>query len=167
MAMIMAVSLDIVFHAVLEFLKVTFFMGIPFIFILGYMKKKTVYSLPWIVSGLLILAVLGLYVNLLIDLPQRIEVRRIVSEGGALVAEGNYDAAIEEYVKLEKLGKEKDMQKYMSAALKEKQAAQDLWLAQQFYAEGKNEEALLLLRSIPSDTRASRDAERLRKELGG
>lgn len=162
-----AVSPDIACHYVLEFLKITFFMGIPFVLIMGFMKKKTVYSIPWILSGILIAAVLGLYINLLANLPQRAERRHIISEGGSLTAEGKYDEAIEEYAKLEKLGQEQEMEKYMARVLKEKQAASDLSQARTLYAEGKKEQALEVLRSIPNDTRAFRDADRLRKELGG
>lgn len=150
------ITLTAAFHWVIEFLKVTFFMGVVFIPALGFMRRKKPYSLPWILAAVVCLGVLILYGNLLINLPDRVQTRSIVAEGGALVAEGKYDAAIEEYRKLEKLGKSQDMEAYLATANREKQAAQDLEQARQLLSAGKKQEAVEVLKGIPADTRAGR-----------
>ncbi|WP_054692169.1 hypothetical protein [Syntrophomonas palmitatica] len=72
-----------------EFLKITFMIGIPFVFALGFMVRRKPYSLAWIVSLFVMLAAAGLYVYLLTDLPERIETRRIITQGGTLVPKAN------------------------------------------------------------------------------
>ncbi|MEN6349866.1 MAG: hypothetical protein ABFD08_10780 [Syntrophomonas sp.] len=148
-----------------EFLKVTFMLGIPFVFLLAYWKKKERYSVPWIVSLLLLLVVCGGYVYMLTQLPERIEIHRIVVNGGVLVAEGKYDQAINEYKKLEKLGKKEEMQEKISNAEKEKNASSQLYQARKLIVEGQTEQARKVLDSIPKGTRAYQDAKEVRKVL--
>jgi hypothetical protein len=85
-------------------------LGIPFVFILGFMIKKPRYSLVWNICALALLAVVGLYGYRLIHLPERVQEREIVSSGAALVAEGKYDEAIAQFEKLGELGKPVEMQ---------------------------------------------------------
>ncbi len=145
-----------------EFLKVTFIMGIPAIILLGLMSKRPRWSPGWIISCVLLLGVVGAYAYLLTGLPDRIETRRIISEGGALVAEGKYDQAIAEYRKLEKLGKEEAMQERINTARQEKLAAEKLNQAQDLLRRGERDEAIKVLDGIPGNTRAGRQAEKLR-----
>lgn len=149
-----------------EFLKITFIMGIPFIFLLSFMIKQRRYSLPWIVSVLVLLAIIGGYGHLLTGLPDRIEVRRIISEGAALVAEGQYDAAIAEYEKLEALGQEAKMHEVVEQAANEKKAAELLNQAKKLIEKGKPDEASDVLGQISADTRAAREAQRILKTNG-
>lgn len=148
-----------------EFLKVTFIMGIPAIILLGLMSKRVSWSPTWIISFVLLLGVAGAYVYLLTELPERIETRRIISEGGALVAEGKYDRAIAEYRKLEELGKVEAMQERIHTAQQEKAAAQKLDQARDLLRRGERQEAARVLDSIPGNTRAGRSAEKLRSSL--
>lgn len=159
------VTMSLVLHWIIEFLKATFFVGIVFILVLGFWMRKPRFSAHWIVSSLVLVGLLVLYGRLLINLPVKAQTRQIVSEGGALIAEGKYDAAIDEYRKLEALGKTEDMESYLQKAYREKEAAAYLEQAQQMAAAGRNQEALELLAKIPGNTRAAGDADALRKSL--
>lgn len=149
-----------------EFLKITFFMGIPFLLFYTFMGKQRRYSMLWILSGLLVLSVLLMYGNLMIHLPERIEIREIITEGGTLVAEGKYDAAIQRYQQLEKLGQKEKMEEKIATARLEKEAQQQLELAQQKMAVGDKEAAREIIKKIPPSTRAAVKARELRSELG-
>lgn len=37
-----------------EILKISFFLGIPFIFIMGFMRKQKQYSILWVISAVLL-----------------------------------------------------------------------------------------------------------------
>lgn len=160
-----AVPVGLAFHYLFEFLKATFFVGIVFIPVLGFWVRKPRFSAAWIVSSLVLIGLLVLYGRLLLNLPVKAETRNIVSEGGALVAEGKYDEAVDEYRKLEALGKSEDMQSYLQNVYREKEAAANLEQARQLAADGKTSEALELLAKIPDNTRAAGEAESLRKSL--
>lgn len=149
-----------------EFLKITFFMGVPFFLFYGFMGRQRRYSLLWILSGVLVLGVFASYGFLLVHLPERIEARVIISEGGALVAEGHYDQAIEKYQGLEKLGQKQKMQAKIDIARQEKRAAQQLELAQQKFAAGDQETAREIIKNIPPGTRAAVKVRALRSKLG-
>jgi len=149
-----------------EFLKITFFMGIPFLLFYSFMGKQRRYSILWILSGILVLGVLIMYGNLIIHLPDRIEVREIIKEGGTLVAEGKYDAAIDKYQQLEKLGQKEKMEEKIANARLEKKAQQQLEMAQQKMDAGDKEAAREIIKKIPSSTRAAVKARKLRSELG-
>lgn len=144
-----------------EFLKLTFMVGIPFIFTLGFMVKRRRYSVPWLVSLVLLIGILIGYGYLLSDLPERIETNRIVRQGASLVAEGKYDEAIKEYQRMEGLGRNEKMKEKIEAAKQEKHASKDLDHAQRLIKEGKPAEAKKILESIPADTRAGREAQDL------
>jgi len=144
-----------------EFLKLTFMVGIPFIFIFGFMTKKERYSVPWLISLVLLVGITAGYVYLLTDLPERIETRRIISQGAALVAEGKYDQAIGEYRRLEALGRGEKMKEKIAAAEKEEAASEALNRAKALIKAGKPEQAKKILESIPADTRYGREAKEL------
>lgn len=149
-----------------EFLKITFFMGIPFILFYGFMGRQRRYSLLWVISGIMVLGVLLGYGYMLVHLPERIEAREIVSQGGTLVAEGKYDLAIEKYRQLEKLGQKEKMEEKINQANLEKSAQQQLELAEKEYAASDNKAALEIINQIPSGTRAAIKARELRSKLG-
>lgn len=144
-----------------EFLKLTFMVGIPFIFILGFMMKKQRYSIPWVISLVLLIGIVAGYGYLLTDLPDRIETKRIVSLGATLMAEGKYDQAIKEYRKLEALGRSKKMNEKIESAKKEKFSAEALAEAKRLIKAGKPEQAKKVLESIPLDSRAGTEAKDL------
>jgi len=144
-----------------EFLKLTFMVGIPFIFILGFMIKKEIYSVPWMISLVLLIGIVVGYGYLLTDLPERIEARRIISQGSALMAEGKYDQAIKEYRRLEALDRSGKMKEKIAAAQKEKEASQALNQGKALIKAGKPEQARKILEAIPKDTRAGGEAEDL------
>ena len=148
-----------------EFLKTTFLLGIPFIFILGFMVKRPRYSWGWNLAALLLLAVVVVYGYSLIHLPERIQVHRIVSNGAGLVAEGRFDEAIAEYEKLDELDQSERMQKEIAEAQKEKDARQQLVRAQELLNSGNQEEARRILETIPAETRAGLEAVKIRQEL--
>lgn len=159
------ITLDMAYHLVVEFLKATLFVGIVFILVLGFWRRKPRFSAAWIVSSLVLVGLLVLYGSLLINLPVKAQTRHIVSEGGALLAEGKYDEAIEQYRKLEALGQKEDMQSYLQNAYREKEAAANLEQARQLSAAGKTGEALELLGRIPDNTRAAKEADALKRSL--
>ncbi len=148
-----------------EFLKTTFFLGMPFIIALAIMRKKTRYSFVWILALLALLGIGGGYIYLLSHLPEQIETRRIISEGGSLVAEGKFDQAIDEYKKLEGLGRAVKMEEKIAVAEREKSAAAVLQEARDLLAAGEREKAKSLLESIPGNTRAGVQAKRMQKSL--
>lgn len=149
-----------------EFLKITFFMGIPFLLFYIFMGRQKRYSPLWFICGILVLGVIGLYGYMLVHLPERVEVRSIISEGGTLVAEGKYDEAIEKYQRLESLGEADKMQEKISIARQEQKAEQQLELARQKLAEGDKEAARDIVANIKPGTRAAVDARDIRKQLG-
>lgn len=159
------VTVSLVLHYIFEFLKATFFVGIVFIPVLGFWLRKPRFSAKWIASSLVLAGLLVLYGRMLINLPIKAQTRDIVSEGGALVAEGRYDEAIEEYRRLEALGKTEDMQAYLQNAYREKEAAANLEQARQLAEAGRNKEALELLARIPGNVRVAGEADALRKSL--
>ncbi|MEQ8202093.1 MAG: hypothetical protein ABRQ24_11810 [Syntrophomonadaceae bacterium] len=148
-----------------EFLKVTFILGIPFVFILGYMVKRPRYSWSWNLAALLLLAITGLYVYSLVHLPERIQIHRIVSEGAGLVAEGRFDEAIAEYEKLDELGQSERMQEEIAETQKEKDAHQQLVQAKELIDSGSREEARQILETIPVGTRAGQEAKKIMRDL--
>lgn len=148
-----------------EFLKLTFMLGIPFVLFLSLAAKKRRYSPIWFISVLGLLVVVGGYVYMLGDLPERIETRKIISEGAVLVAEGKYDQAIKTYRRLEKLNRTEKMEKKIAEAEKEKQAAILLAEARALIQNGNQTEAIKKIESIPEGTRAKREASRILKEL--
>ncbi len=148
-----------------EFLKITFMLGIPFVFVLGFMGRKERYSLPWIISLVLLLTTMAGYVFLLIGLPDRIETRRIISEGGALVAEGKYDQAINQYHQLAGLGRSEQMKEKIHLAEQERAGARLLQEARDLLKVGKREQAKKMLGTIPAGTRAARQANELHQSL--
>ena len=148
-----------------EFLKATFLLGIPFIFILGFMVKRPRYSWAWNLAALLLLGVVVVYGYTLIHLPERIQVHRIVSNGAGLVAEGRFDEAIAEYEKLNDLDQGERMQKEIAEAQKEKEARQQLIRAQELLNSGNQEEARRILEAIPAETRAGLEATKIRQNL--
>lgn len=158
--------LIVVYMPAREFFKITFMVGIPFIFILGFMVKKSKYSVPWILSLLGLILILGGYGYLLTGLPDRIEVRSIISGGAALVAEGKYDAAIKEYKQLENLGRKDKMEKAIVKAENEKKGSELLNQAGNLIKAGKVEQARKVISTIPADTRAAREAKKLYESRG-
>ncbi len=150
-----------------EFLKVTFMLGVPVIFVLGYMAKQRRKSLPFVISGVLLLVIGTGYLYLLYTLPQRIEVRRIVMEGSELQGQGRYQEAIQRYRDLEALGKSEDMHERIAQAEKESYAAQLLAQAELLQQSGQQQKALEILNSIPPGTRSAVKAGKLKKEWGG
>ncbi len=150
-----------------EFLKVTFMLGVPFVFVLGYMVKQRRYSVPYVVSAALLLVIGAGYLYLLYSLPQRIEVRRIVMEGSELQGQGRYQEAIRRYRDLEALGKTQDMNERIAQVEKESYAAQLLQQAQQLHQDGQSQQALEVLNRITPGTRAAVKADKLKKEWGG
>jgi len=148
-----------------EFLKITFIMGIPFIFALGFMMRRRPYSFPWVLSALVMLVSVGGYIYFLTDLPERIETRRIITQGGTLVAEGKYDQAINEYRKLAPLGRTQKMHEKIAAAEKERKADQQLQKARKLLREGREQEAQAILKAIDATTRAGVEAKKLKAGL--
>lgn len=154
------------FASTREFLKITFFMGIPFLLFYTFMGRQRRYSILWAVSGILVIGVLVAYGYFLVQLPERIAVREIISEGGALVAEEKYDAAIVKYQQLEKYGQTEKMEEKIANAKLEKKAADQLKQAEQKMAAGDKEAAREIVKNIPASSRAAVKARKLREELG-
>lgn len=148
-----------------EFLKITGMLGIPVVFLAGFMHKQKKHSLKWGAAALCLVALGGIYLYLMVHLPERIEVRRIIAAGSVLVQEGQYDRAIAEYRKLEKLGKIEKLQAKIEDVEREKKAQRDLELAKQMITAGDYDEARKLIETIPRKTRAGGDAARLLKSI--
>lgn len=148
-----------------EFLKVTGMLGIPAVFLAGFMHKQKKHSVKWGMAALCLVALGGVYVYSLVNLPERIEVRRIIAAGSVLIQQGQYDRAIAEYSKLDKLGKAEKMQTKIEDVEREKKAQRDLELAKQMVKSGDYEEARKLIEAIPRKTRAGGEAARLLKSI--
>lgn len=149
-----------------EFLKVTFMLGAPFILVLGYTGRQRRHSVTWFVSLLLLVVIGGGYLYMLANLPERIEVRRIVQEGSNLVNEGQYGEAIARYEELGRLGRTEEMHERVAWASRESDGAALLQQAQNQYNQGNKAQALELLSSIPPDTRAAAEGAKLKKQWG-
>lgn len=163
--LVIAAGVMLYFMPTREFLKLTFLLGIPFIFIMGFMVKKPRYSLGWnvCVAGLLVL--LGVYGYYLIHLPERIQVREIITSGATLVANGQYDEAIAKFERLESLGKAEQMKEKIMEAQTEKDAHQQLEKARQQIEVGNKEEAQKIIEELPPKTRAAQEAKQLLKTI--
>lgn len=148
-----------------EFLKVTFILGMPFVFLAGFMHKQAKRSPQWVIAAILLAAVGATYIYALVQLPERIQVRRIVAAGSTLVQEGKYDKAIAEYSKLELIGKSDKMKAKIEEVEREKKGQRDLELARQLIKQGDLEEARKLLETIPPKTRAAQEAVKMLKDL--
>ncbi|MGI5921922.1 MAG: hypothetical protein ACOX6I_09335 [Syntrophomonadaceae bacterium] len=148
-----------------EFLKVTCITGVPVFFLFLFLGKQRRYSIKWTSGIAALLVFLGGYVYLLTGLPERIEVRRITADGNMLTANGQYDAAIAEYRKLEKLGMKDKMEDKVEEVEREKNAHRDIELARQLIKVQDYKEARKMLEAIPQNTWAYRDAARLLKSI--
>lgn len=160
-----AVVAMLFFTATREFLKLTFMLGIPFVFVMAFMVRQRQKSLAWSLSALVLVALIGVYGYFLIHLPQRIEIRQITTNGASLVAEGKYDEAIELYEGLGPLGKPDKMSALIAEAQTEKEAHQQLEKARQLAAEGNKAGAMEILNALPPATRAFQEAKDLKKQL--
>lgn len=165
LALLIAVLAMLYFLPTREFLKVTLWMAVPAIFILGYMRKTRPYSVTWIISLALLVVIAVGYGYMLVDLPDRIETRRIIMEGSQLVNEGRYDEAIALYQRLGDVGREEKMKEKIETARTEAEASQILEQARLLYKEGKTQQALELIEDIPPGTRAAVEAGNLKKEI--
>ncbi len=163
--LVIAAGVMLYFMPTREFLKLTFMLGVPFIFILGFMVKKPRYSLAWNVCAAVLLVIIGAYAYYLIHLPERIQVREIVTSGAALVANGQYDEAIAKFEQLEKLGKPEEMKEKIMEAQTEKDAHQQLEKARQQIEVGNKEEARKIIEELPPNTRAAQEAKQLLKSI--
>ncbi len=148
-----------------EFLKITFILAIPAIIIIGFMLRQKKYSFTWLFSLVLVLGIGAFYIYNLTVLPDRIEARRIISEGSALMAEGRFDEAREQFVRLEVIGREEKMKQKLEEVEQEQQARQQFDLAREWMARGENQTALEILEKIPPNTRASSEAQKLLREV--
>ncbi|KUG03674.1 hypothetical protein ASZ90_018919 [hydrocarbon metagenome] len=148
-----------------EFLKTTFMLGIPFVFILAYMRKARKYSLPWIIAIVLVVVTVGGYIYMLTGLPQRIATHQIVIEGTALLTDGKYDDAAHKFSELEHYGDVNTMDEKLALVEKEQDAARLLEQAKALVKSGEKDKALVLLQAVPSDTRAHQEASRLIRNL--
>lgn len=148
-----------------EFLKITSIMGVPLVFLMIFMGKQRRYSFSWIAAIMVLFILLGGYGYMLFHLPDKIEVRRITTQGMTLVANGKYDAAIAEYRKLEKLHRHEQMVAKVEEVEIEKRAHRDIALAQQLIKAGDYEEARKMLEAIPERTWAAKDAANLLKSI--
>lgn len=165
LALVVIALVMLFFAPTREFLKITFFMGIPFILFYSFMGKQKRYSIRWFLSGILLLGVLVMYGYLMMQLPERIATRAIITEGGTLVAEGKYDQAIEKYQELEKYGQKEKMLDKITQARLEKKAQQQLDLAEQYLAAGDKNQARKIIENLPSGTRADVKARKIRSQL--
>lgn len=163
--LVIGIAIMLYFMPTREFLKLTFLLGIPFIFLMGFMVKKPRYSLGWIVCAAGLVFLLGVYGYYLIHLPERIQVREIVTSGATLVANGQYDEAIAKFEKLESLGKSEEMKEKIMEAQTEKEAHLQLEKARQQIEVGNQEEARKIMEELPPNTRAAQEAKQLLKSI--
>lgn len=145
-----------------EFLKLTFMLGIPFIFVLVFMKKVRKFSPIWFVLLLMLIGVSTGYVYRLMDLPQHIAVRQIVIDGGTLMAAEKYDEAVAVYRQLEAYDID-EMNEKIQKAENDKKAMEQVKKAKQFKEAGQIPEAIKALNDVPEGTRYSSEASSLKK----
>lgn len=148
-----------------EYIKITAFFGVPFILLLGFMLKKKRFSIPWLISAVLILLTVVGYGFMLSTLPDRIEVKNIMKTGTTLEGQGNYKAAIEEYKKLEQYGKIVKMNERIANAEKELKGQEIIKEANELIAKGDIVKAQELLKTVPPNTKAAKEAYTLLKQL--
>ena len=148
-----------------EFLKVTFMLGIPFVFALAFMKKSSKYSLGWFATLFLVLMVVGFYLYMLTGLPQRITLHEIEIDATVLLTEGKFDEAQEKFSEMEPYVSPETLNKKYTLVEKEKDAALKVEEAGELMEAGEKEKARQLLESVPYDSMAQREAARLLKTL--
>jgi len=159
------VAAMLLYMPIREFLKITFMLGIPFVFILAFMKKKPRYSIFWIISLLLLAGITGGYLYMLKGLPEQIVTHQIVIDGTTLMSEGRYDEAIAEFTKLEQYNDINTMNKKVMAVEKEKESAVLLKEAKEMINKSNKDKALELLEKVPSGTGSHAEASSLIKSL--
>ncbi len=145
-----------------EFLKLTFMLGIPFIFALAFMKKVRKFSPIWFILLLMLIGVFTGYVYRLVDLPEQIAVHRIVIDGSSLMAAEKYDEAVAVYRQLEAYDAD-EMKERIEKAEREKEAMEQLNKAKKFKEAGQISEAIKALNEVPEGTRYSSEASSLKK----
>lgn len=148
-----------------EYFKITAVFGIPFILIFGFMRNKQRYSIPWLISAVLLLVTILGYGYMLSSLPDRIEVKTILKTGTTLESQGNYTAAIDEYKKLEQYGKTRKMEERIANAKLEIEGQEIIKEAQEHIAKGDKATAQKLLNTVPPNTKAAKEAKDLLKTL--
>ncbi|MEA1962410.1 MAG: tetratricopeptide repeat protein [Bacillota bacterium] len=148
-----------------EFLKITFIIGIPFVFMLGWMRKQLRYSISWFLLGIVLLSLLGFYTYSIYHLPEKIAVREIIYQAESYIADGQYDQAIQAYEELVILGHEEKALKKISWVKREKTADLELEKVRVLISANKYDEAVTVIQNIPSNTRAAIEAQRLLKDL--
>lgn len=144
-------------------LKVTFIIGIPFVFVMRIMGRQYRYALGWWICGFILIAIIAGYGFSLYHLPERIQVRQLVTEGETLLANGEYQKAIECFEKLEGLGQKEQASERIAQARLEEEANQQLEEARLLIAKGDEKGAYELMRTIPDGTRAAMKAHKLLK----
>ncbi len=147
---------------VLEFIKTTFMIALPVIFIFGYAKRRTKYSLPWIIAVMLMLLFCGFYISRVLTLPERVATKSIVRDGISLVAEGKYEAAENRFKELEVKGELQEFEKRMAVLNNERNASINLDQAKQLIEKGDYAEAERILKLIPRNTRAGQAAREIK-----
>ncbi len=148
-----------------EFLKVTFILGIPFVFALAFLKKSSKYSLRWFAALVLILLVVGGYLYMLNGLPERIALHQIEIDGAVLLTEGKFDEAWDKFSEMEPYVNDETLNKKLAQVEKEREAFLKVEKAQELMEAGEGEQAQEILESVPSDSMAKQEAARMLKIL--
>lgn len=142
------------------FIKLTVVFGIPFILLFGWWRRLRRFSIGWILVGLALGGLLGLYGVQVYAFPERLKVKEITREGDVLLAQGKYDQAINKYREMEKLDADK-AEKKVAVAREQKKFYNTYREARELAERGDKERAVKLLGTIPPTAHVHSEAQRL------
>lgn len=162
---ILLVIAGLFFDATREFMKITVFFGMPGLVIWSYQRRYKRFSVQWVFLAVVLVGLAIGYGFLLKGLPDKIGWRGAQREGDVLLAEGQYDQAIDKYKEMAQYGKEAKMENKIQEAMKQKTYDSSYKQAKTLVDAKKYEEARRILQKIPITAVVHGQAQDLLKSI--
>ncbi|NLU49197.1 MAG: hypothetical protein GXX09_02130 [Syntrophomonadaceae bacterium] len=146
------------------FIKMTILVGGPFVLVFAWWRRQPRYSVAWVLSGVVLVSLLGVYGILVYNFQERLQIKQITRAGDVLLAEGRYDQAIDKYRELEPLERDKARKK-IEAAEAQKEYYRTYLAAKELAERGARQKAIQLLQAIPHTAHVHNQAQKLLSRL--
>ncbi|MGI6487521.1 MAG: hypothetical protein GX964_05520 [Syntrophomonadaceae bacterium] len=148
------------------FLKMTVLIGLPFILLFLWWRRQPRFGIAWIVGVLVMGLLLGAYGMMMYSFPEQLQVKEIKKEGDILLAQGQYDRALDKYREIEPLN-QKEAAKKMAEAREQKQFHETYLRARELAEQGEKEKARQVLKSIPRSAHVYSEAHKFLSQMEG